>query len=210
MLLASLNPSLAHVRGIRVHLLEYVFVLLVTILTVACVKIIGAVLVEALLLIPAAAARNLNRSIRGFVWWSIIFSTISLPGGCLCPAALRPAGAFRRRHHPDRAAAIFLVTMLIRMTVPRLPGGLPVNILRSTFALLVMCVAMAPVRAADANGPLVLTGIQATYSLATALTAGTGIRVQNVPADGREMSMQKGTTARGARRWASSSLRQRR
>ena len=31
MLLASLNPSLAHVRGINVHLLEYVFVLLVTI-----------------------------------------------------------------------------------------------------------------------------------------------------------------------------------
>jgi len=54
MLLASLNPSLAHVRGVRVHLLEYVFVLLITILTVACVKIIGAVLVEALLLIPAA------------------------------------------------------------------------------------------------------------------------------------------------------------
>jgi ABC-type Zn uptake system ZnuABC Zn-binding protein ZnuA len=37
----------------------------------------------------------------------------------------------------------------------------------------------------------VLTGIQATYSLTTALTAGTPIRVQNVPADGREMAMQK-------------------
>ena len=32
MLLASLNPSLAHVRGVRVHLLEYVFVLLLTVL----------------------------------------------------------------------------------------------------------------------------------------------------------------------------------
>src|SRR5205814_4352390 len=77
MLLASLNRSLAHVRGLRVHLLEYVYVLLLTILTVACVKIIGAVLVEALLLIPAAASRNLNRSIRGFVLWSIGFSTAS-------------------------------------------------------------------------------------------------------------------------------------
>ena len=48
MLIASLNPSLAHVRGINVKLLEYVFVLLVTILTVACVKIVGAVLVEKL------------------------------------------------------------------------------------------------------------------------------------------------------------------
>jgi zinc transport system permease protein len=118
MLLASLNPSLAHVRGIRVHLLEYVFVLLVTILTVACVKIIGAVLVEALLLIPAAAARNLNRSIKGFVWWSIIFSTVSCLAGIYAPMRydlpVPSGGAIILT-----GAAIFIVTMIIRMTVPR-------------------------------------------------------------------------------------------
>jgi zinc transport system permease protein len=118
MVLASLNPSLAHVRGIKVHLLEYVFVLLVTILTVACVKIIGAVLVEALLLIPAAAARNLNRSIRGFVGWSIVFSTASCLIGVYAPMRwdlpVPSGGAIILT-----AALIFLVTMLIRMTVPR-------------------------------------------------------------------------------------------
>jgi zinc transport system permease protein len=118
MLLASLNPSLAHVRGIRVHLLEYVFVLLITILTVACVKIIGAVLVEALLLIPAAAARNLNRSIRGFVLWSIAFSTISCLVGVYAPMRydlpVPSGGAIILT-----GAAIFVVTMLIRMMVPR-------------------------------------------------------------------------------------------
>jgi hypothetical protein len=57
--------------------------------------------------------------------------------------------------------------------------------------LLTLLVMSAPLRAADATGPLVLTGIQATYSIAKSLTAGTSIRVQNVPADGREMSMQK-------------------
>ncbi len=118
MLLASLNPSLAHVRGIKVHLLEYVFVLLVTILTVACVKIIGAVLVEALLLIPAAAARNLNRSIRGFVLWSIAFSTFSCLVGIYAPMRFDlpvPSGGAIIL----TGAAIFLVTMIIRMTVPR-------------------------------------------------------------------------------------------
>ncbi|MEO6369425.1 MAG: zinc ABC transporter substrate-binding protein, partial [Steroidobacteraceae bacterium] len=50
--------------------------------------------------------------------------------------------------------------------------------------------------AAEAGGPLVLTGIQATYSLALALTAGTPIQVQNVPADGRQMSVQKDYIAR--------------
>jgi zinc transport system permease protein len=118
MVLASLNPSLAHVRGIRVKLLEYVFVLLVTILTVACVKIIGAVLVEALLLIPAAAARNLNRSIRGFVLWSIIFSTASCLIGVYAPMRwdlpVPSGGAIILT-----AAIIFVATMIIRMSVPR-------------------------------------------------------------------------------------------
>lgn len=46
-----------------------------------------------------------------------------------------------------------------------------------------------PARADDA--PLVLTGTQATYSLATALTTGTPIQVQNVPADGRQLALLK-------------------
>jgi zinc transport system permease protein len=118
MLLASLNPSLAHVRGIKVHLLEYVFVLLVTILTVACVKIIGAVLVEALLLIPAAAARNLTRSLRGFVLTSIAFSTASCLVGIYAPMRydlpLPSGGAIILA-----AAVLFVVTMAVRMALPR-------------------------------------------------------------------------------------------
>jgi zinc transport system permease protein len=118
MLLASLNPSLAHVRGVRVHLLEYAFVLLITILTVACVKIIGAVLVEALLLIPAAAARNVNRSIRGFVLWSMAFSTISCLVGIYAPMRwdlpVPSGGAIILV-----GALIFLVTLIIRIVMPR-------------------------------------------------------------------------------------------
>jgi zinc transport system permease protein len=118
MLLASLNPSLAHVRGIRVHLLEYVFVLLVTILTVACVKIVGAVLVEALLLIPAAAARNLTRSLRGFVLTSIAFSTVSCLVGIYAPMRfdlpLPSGGAIILA-----AAVLFIVSMAVRMALPR-------------------------------------------------------------------------------------------
>ena len=117
MLLASLNPSLAHVRGINVRLLEYVFVLLVTILTVACVKIVGAVLVEALLLIPAAAARNLNRTIRGFVAWSVIFSTVSCVVGIYAPMRwdlpVPSGGAIILT-----AAMIFVATMIVRMALP--------------------------------------------------------------------------------------------
>jgi ABC-type Zn uptake system ZnuABC Zn-binding protein ZnuA len=42
----------------------------------------------------------------------------------------------------------------------------------------------------------VLTGTQATYSLTAALTSGTPIRVENVPADGRQLSLLKVYIAR--------------
>jgi zinc transport system permease protein len=82
------------------------------------VKIIGAVLVEALLLIPAAAARNLNRSIRGFVLWSIAFSTVSCIVGIYAPMRwdlpVPSGGAIILT-----AAAIFVVTLVVRMALPR-------------------------------------------------------------------------------------------
>jgi zinc transport system permease protein len=117
MLLASLNPSLAHVRRVRVHLLEYVFVLLLTILTVACVKIIGAVLVEALMLIPAAAARNLTRSLGGFVYTTMAIATISCLGGILIPMQwdipVPSGGAIVMV-----AAVFFVVTTILRNVLP--------------------------------------------------------------------------------------------
>jgi zinc transport system permease protein len=118
-LLASLNPSLARVRGVRVRVLEYVFVLLITILTVACLKIVGAVLVEALLLIPAAAARNVIRSMKGFVFLSMAISTISCIAGVVVPMQfdlpLPSGGAIIMV-----AAGFFLLTMIVRMTFSRL------------------------------------------------------------------------------------------
>ena len=61
--------------------------------------------------------------------------------------------------------------------------------LRNTVAMMFSVLTLAC--SAREPDPLVLTGLQATYSITTALAAGTPIRVQNVPADGRELSMQK-------------------
>ena len=60
--------------------------------------------------------------------------------------------------------------------------------------ILVCCFAAAWLEqsvGADDAAPLVLTGTQATYSLTVALTAGTPIQVQNVPADGRQLGLLK-------------------
>jgi len=60
------------------------------------------------------------------------------------------------------------------------------------WVLLAVALVAAPLAAQPPlGGPAVLTATQATYSLTTALTAGTPIRVANVPADGRQWSLLK-------------------
>ena len=89
-----------------------------TIVTVACLKIIGAVLVEALLLIPAAAARNLSRTLGGFVAGSMIIATLSCILGVLLPMQLGlpvPTGGAIVLV----AALVFVVTTILRTTMSR-------------------------------------------------------------------------------------------
>lgn len=85
LMLSSFSPMLAQVRGVNVTLYDYLFIILVTLITAASVKIVGAVLVEALLLIPAATARNMTKSMKVFIILSILIASISSIGGVLIP-----------------------------------------------------------------------------------------------------------------------------
>lgn len=120
-MLASFNPALAAVRGVSVKALDYLFVILVTVVTVASVKIIGAILVGALLVIPAAAARTVATSLRGFLFLSMAFATLSAVVGVIVPMELDlpvPSGAAIIL----AAGALFLLAALARATIPALGG----------------------------------------------------------------------------------------
>ncbi len=95
-LLSSFNENIAYVKGINVKLIEYVFIVLVTLITVSSIKIIGIALVEALFLIPASTAKNLAKSIKGFFFYSILFAVISSIIGIILPLAVNisiPSGS---------------------------------------------------------------------------------------------------------------------
>ncbi|HEY4221844.1 MAG TPA: metal ABC transporter permease, partial [Myxococcota bacterium] len=64
LLLDSISSPLAHVQRISTSRIDYVFVLLLTAAIVVSLKIIGALLVEAFVIVPAAAARNVATSAR--------------------------------------------------------------------------------------------------------------------------------------------------
>jgi zinc transport system permease protein len=67
----SLSPPVARARGAPTTAIDYGFVVIVTVAITVSLKIIGALLVEAMVVVPAAAARNLARSTRGYLAWSI-------------------------------------------------------------------------------------------------------------------------------------------
>ena len=81
LLLDSVEPRLAGVRGMRTTFVEYLFVALLTMAIVVSLKIIGALLVEALVVVPAAAARNLAKNTRVYWALSIAVALVSGIGG---------------------------------------------------------------------------------------------------------------------------------
>jgi zinc transport system permease protein len=81
LLLDSLSPAVARAGGAPTTAIEYGFVVVVTVAITVALKIIGALLVEAMIVVPAAAARNLARSTRGYLWWSIAIAGLAGLGG---------------------------------------------------------------------------------------------------------------------------------
>jgi zinc transport system permease protein len=68
----SFNPSLARSRRIPVRLCNYVFIVLLALIVNLCLKVVGALLINALLLVPAATAANLCRNMRQLFWTTVL------------------------------------------------------------------------------------------------------------------------------------------
>ncbi len=71
LVIASVNPSLALSRNVPVRLCRYLFVILLGLVVNLCLFVVGALLINALLIVPAATAANFCRNLRQQFWWSI-------------------------------------------------------------------------------------------------------------------------------------------
>lgn len=78
LLLVSFEESIARVSGAPVDFLHYMLLVLIAVVTVASIKLVGIVLVSALLVLPAATARQLVRTYRPMLVLSILAGLISL------------------------------------------------------------------------------------------------------------------------------------
>ena len=81
LLLDSIDARIAGAAKVETTFIEYLFVVLLTMAIVVSLKIIGALLVEALVVVPAAAARNLASHTRAYFAYSVAIAFVSGIGG---------------------------------------------------------------------------------------------------------------------------------
>lgn len=78
---ASFNPSLARSRQLPVRFTQYLFIALIGLVINLCLAIVGVLLVNAFLIVPAAASANLCRNMRQLFWSSIAMCLAAGWGG---------------------------------------------------------------------------------------------------------------------------------
>ena len=81
--LASFNPSLARSRGIPVGLNNYLFVVLLALIVNFSISAVGVLLINGLLVVPAATATNLVRNMRQLFRYTFAISLLTGLGGLL-------------------------------------------------------------------------------------------------------------------------------
>jgi zinc transport system permease protein len=112
--LSSFNPSLALSRRVRVRLCNYVFIVLLALIVNLCLKVVGALLINALLIVPAATAALLCRNMRQLFWGSVGLCLLAGVGGFMLSwDLLIPIVGQRNWARPGESGTIVLLSVLL-------------------------------------------------------------------------------------------------
>ena len=111
MLTATVSPDLAYAAGIDPRREQLILTLLLAGVVAVSIKVVGALLITALLIIPAAAARNLSRTPEAMAVIAVLCGIIAALGGVGLSFTLNTQAG------PSivcTAAALFLLSLLRR------------------------------------------------------------------------------------------------
>lgn len=81
LVLSTISGDLANSVGIRTKKIDFIFLLIVALIVALGIKIVGTLLMGALVIIPAASAKNLARHLSAYGRLSAFFGLISAAGG---------------------------------------------------------------------------------------------------------------------------------
>ena len=111
MALTAIHPALASSRGVPVGLSQTIFTVAIAVVVTLAISSVGLLILNSLLVLPAAAARNVSKNLRQYHLFAVLFAlvaglgglTVSYYWGCSAGAAISLG-----------LAAIFAVTFSMR------------------------------------------------------------------------------------------------
>lgn len=75
--LSGINESIANSRKINSSLLKLIFILIIAVVVMVSIKWVGILIINSLLILPAASARNISKNVKQYTLVSIIISLVS-------------------------------------------------------------------------------------------------------------------------------------
>lgn len=91
LLLVSVNHSFARSRGININLYEYIFTIIVAIIVTISIQWVGVLIISSMLILPAAAARNISKNVRQYTIYSVLIALVSGVSGLIISSYLGSA-----------------------------------------------------------------------------------------------------------------------
>ena len=79
--LTAIHPQLASSRGIRVGLSQTVYTCAIAVVVTLSISSVGLLILNSLLVLPAASARNVSKNLKQYHGFSVIFALIACIGG---------------------------------------------------------------------------------------------------------------------------------
>ncbi|MBU0676203.1 MAG: metal ABC transporter permease [Proteobacteria bacterium] len=86
MLYIGVSPVLAGAHRVRVAGYQYLYAALLALVVTFSVRAVGVLLVTAMLIVPAATARNLTRTAGAMFWWALLVGATSAVAGLIISA----------------------------------------------------------------------------------------------------------------------------
>lgn len=73
----SINHMLAKSKGIKIRLIENTFAIAIAVMVMISIRWIGILLINSMMILPAASSRNVAKNMRSYHLYSVIFAMIS-------------------------------------------------------------------------------------------------------------------------------------
>lgn len=128
-LLGTFNTSLANSRGLPVRWNNYLFVVLLAVVVNLSVYAVGVLLINALLVVPAAAAANVTRNLRWMFWVTLVGSVLcAVRGYQMSTTTVIAVGTLELQPGPSGAVVLhcvgwFFASLVVRAILRRFFGA---------------------------------------------------------------------------------------